>query len=200
MAETLKSMGSWKGTSEELQTAKKYFSGMTSWQILVIFGIAISGLATFVNTYDAASGINAQIQTCMQTGTLQQQLNTEFIVLIVLSCVAIVLGIILAWFMRNAVNSRRVMTLGVIIAGICGILYAISIKLSSSTMSSVLKAGLSWTVFIGFLVAGYFISSKNLIVAPLAGEPALLETDESAVITADPSLFAADEAALVLEE
>ena len=161
--------GRWKGYNKELAIAARYFS-MSPWQILVILGIGISGLTTFVTTYDAITNINAQIQTCTRSDPLRRQLNIQFIVLLILAILAILIGIILAWLLRNATNTRRIMTLGIIVAGIFGIIYAISIKLANSTLSSVLKAGLSWTVFIGFLIAGYFVSRKNPLVKPIVVE------------------------------
>ena len=139
----------------EKENITKYFS-LNSWQFLVVLGIAISGLAAFVNTYDAWSGINSKIQTCAQSDALQKELNTQFIIIMVISCLAIVLGIILFWLFRNQKNQRRLVTMGITTTGIFGIIYALSIKFQNATNK--IKLGISWTSFIGFLILGFFIS------------------------------------------
>lgn len=155
----LKEAARWKGSTVEIERAKSYFQGFSNWQVLVIIGIAISGLASFVNTYDAWSKINTQIQAALQTGTIQKELNTQFIVILVLSCLAIALGIVLAWLFRHATNPRRIVTLGIITAGIFGILYAVSMKFQ--TASTIYKLGASWGAFLAFIILGFVLSSRD---------------------------------------
>lgn len=150
----------WQGTSQELATAAKYFS-MSPWQFLVILGIGVSGLLAFVNTYNAIFGVNKDLQACKQTGDLAKKLHVEFAILIIISILAIIFGLILSWLLRNSAKSYRTITWGIIIAGVFGIIYAISIKLSGTGLSNVIGVGLSWTVFIGFLIAGYLMSQKK---------------------------------------
>lgn len=150
----------WHGREKELDIAQRYFKGFRTWKIVAILGIAISALATFINTYDAITNINSQIQVCTQSESLKRELNKQFIVLIVFSCLAIIFGIIIAWLLRHSTNPMRIITMGIIFGGVFGILYAISIRLQSSTMSSVLKAGISWSFFIGFIIWG-FIMGRN---------------------------------------
>lgn len=160
---------SWKKTfvpadwATEKKNFSRYFYGMNNWQFMVVLGIAISGLASFVNTYDAWSGINSQTQSCTQSSTLQKDLNIQFIVLIVLSCVAIILGILLAWVFRSQQNQRRLVTLGITTAGIFGILYALSIKFQNA--SNKIKLWTSWVCFAGFLIIGFLISTGGIPIA-----------------------------------
>jgi len=146
--------------AEESENIKKYFQ-LNSWQYLVILGIAVSGLAAFVNTYDAWTNINSRIKSCAQSDALKKELRTQFIVILVLSCFAVVLGIILAWFFRGQQNQRRVLTLGIITTGIFGILYAISIEFQNVTNK--VKLGVSWVSFLGFLILGFFLSTKKSV-------------------------------------
>ena len=143
--------------ADETGYASKYFN-LDIWHYLIIIGIAVSGLAAFVNTYDAISGINANMQACSQTDVLQKELNTQFIVLLALSCFAVLLGLILAWFFRKQDNQRRLITLGIITIGIFGILYALTIRFQYT--SNTIKLFASWITFLGFLVLGWFLSQR----------------------------------------
>lgn len=171
----------WQGSEKEKKFAKNFFT-LNNWQYLVILGIAISGLAAFINTYDAISGINKKTQICAQSSLLQKELNTQFIVLIVLSCFAIVLGIILAWIFRSGTNQRKIVTLGIMTVGIFGIIYALAIKFYQFSISA--KLGISWVAFLGFLILGYFISSgKKMSFIPESwgvktGKPESIEMTE----------------------
>ena len=145
---------------EESGHFKRLFT-LSNWQYVVILGIAISGLAAFVNTYDAWSGINAKLAACTQDPVLKKELNTQFIVILVLSCLAVLLGIILAWIFRSKLNQRKIITLGITTAGVLGILYALSIKFQNTTNAA--KLGVSWVSFLAFLILGYFISSNKKV-------------------------------------
>lgn len=167
--------------SEETANIKRLFS-FSKWQIFVLFGIAISGLAAFVNTYDAWSGITTQLQSCTSSSNIQSELNTQFIVIIVLSCVAIVLGLFLAWLFRGHANQRRLITLGITLAGFFGIVYALSVKFQNATNK--VRLTVSWLSFIGFLIWGYFISNRTVLATvpgasaqPLTGEVSLSDLD-----------------------
>jgi uncharacterized membrane protein HdeD (DUF308 family) len=147
-----------ESTEMEKTNFKKFFQ-LNSWQYLLIIAISISGLATFINTYDAWSNINSKLIACTQSDALQKELNTQFIVILVLACVAIVLGVLLAWFFRSQANQRRILTLGIITTGIFGILYALSIKFQNATNKW--KLGISWAAFLFFLILGFFLSTKK---------------------------------------
>jgi len=146
--------------AEESEYAKKYFS-LNGWQYLIIIGIAVSGLAAFVTTYNAISGINATILGCTKYGNIKRELTIKFIIILTLSCFAVVLGLILAWFFRKKQNQRRILTLGIITTGILGIIYSLSIKLQD--FSDSIKLIASWLAFIIFLFLGYFLSTKKSV-------------------------------------
>ncbi|MEM3062876.1 MAG: hypothetical protein QW303_04965, partial [Nitrososphaerota archaeon] len=132
---------------------------MTSWQYLVILGIAITGLASFINTYNAFSDINIHTEKCYQEEPLNREIHIQFVVVLVLSILSLVLGITLAILLRHAKNQRRIVTLGIITVGIFGIIYSLSLKFY--TFSGWTKVGISWASFIAFLVLGFFISIET---------------------------------------
>lgn len=140
--------------SVEKANVSRYFT-LNAWQYLVILGIAVSGLAAFATTYDAITGIDTKMAVCEQTGDLKHQLNIKFIVILVLSCLAVVFGIIMAWFFRSQENQRRLLTLGITTSGILGILYALSIRFTST--SNLVKLGISWGSLLCFLLLGFFL-------------------------------------------
>lgn len=141
---------------------KRYVTSLSGPQLIIVLGIAISGLAAFINTYNAITKINAQIQQCTDSPQLRSALNKQFIVILVLSCFAVVLGIFLAWLFRKATNQRQLLTLGIIAIGIFGILYAISIKFQY--VANDLKLGLSWVSLAAFIILGFFLSSKQITI------------------------------------
>lgn len=146
------------GTFEQEATHIKNTISLKGWQYAIVVIIALSGLAAFVNTYNAWSDIGTNLSACRNTDPLKQELNTQFIVLLIVSCVALVLGIALAWLFRKQSNQRQILTMGIITMGILGIVYAISIKFQDVTNS--VKLGVSWTIFILFVIIGFFASSK----------------------------------------
>lgn len=142
----------------EKENISKYFN-ITSWQGIVIIGIAISGIASFVNTYNAWSGINIELEKCSQTSELKKKLYIQFIVIMVLSSLAIVLGIVLAWLFRTSENPRKILTFGIITLGILGIVYALATKFQNTSNS--IKLTISWASFIGFIILGFFVSKNQ---------------------------------------
>ncbi|MEM0354019.1 MAG: hypothetical protein QXW79_00420 [Thermoplasmata archaeon] len=158
LREQLSKTAGWKGRGEEVKSLKKYFS-MTSWQYLVILGIAITGLASFINTYNAFSDINIHTEKCYQEDPLNKEIHTQFVVVLVLSILSLVLGITLAILLRHAKNQRRIVTLGIITVGIFGIIYSLSLKFY--TFSGWTKVGISWASFVAFLILGFFMSIET---------------------------------------
>ena len=151
---------------EEAKNFKKYLS-LDTWHYLVIIGIAVSGLAAFVSTYDAISGINNAVKICTESNVLKKEIDIKFIVLLVLSCFAVILGLVLAWFFRGQDNQRKLLTLAIMTTGIFGILYALTIKFHNA--SNTFKLFASWLTFLGFLVLGWFLSTKKnvKVVTPI---------------------------------
>ena len=135
---------------------KDYFN-VGPFGFVIIIGLIASSLATVDSTYDAVSQINAKAQACMQTPDYASALNIKFIVTMVLSCVALVLGIIVGIVFRK--NPKAILTFGLSGAGLVGILYSLSIKLP--TFPGVMKLGISWGSLILFIVLGIIFELKD---------------------------------------
>lgn len=146
------------GTLAEEKTNLSNLFTLNKWQLLVILGIAISGLAAFVNTYNSISGINKLTDTCYNSADLKKKFNTQFIVTLVLGILALILGLLLSWMFRKS-SGLRLATLGLAIAGLFGIIYAISVKFSGA--NNALKLGVSWTAFGVFVALGFFIANSG---------------------------------------
>jgi len=148
------------GTFKEEKANLASLFTLNKWQLIVILGIAISGLAAFVNTYNALSGINTLTNTCYNQDVLKRKFNTQFIVTLVLGIVALVVGLLLSWLFRKS-SGLRLATLGLGIAGIFGIIYAISVKFSGA--NNALKLGVSWTAFVVFILFGFLVANQSSI-------------------------------------
>ena len=145
--------------AEEKVNLMKTFS-INNWQYAVILGIAVSGIAAFVNTYDAISNINKNRQTCTQTDQLKHELNVRFVILIILSCLALLIGLLMAWSFRTSENKHQVLTLGLASGGILGILYAVSTKFQNTT--NAVKLGVSWISLAAFIILGFLIGTGKI--------------------------------------
>jgi MFS family permease len=149
-----------RGASEEICHAKRFFN-MSWYQVLILIGIAISGLATFINIYNMASKINDKVIACSQDPDLKKAFDVQFIFMIVVSCLAILLGIIIAWALRTRNNQRRLLTLGLVCFGIFGIIYALSIRYQSTT--NIIKFSISGISLLAFIIMGFFLSPNGIM-------------------------------------
>jgi TRAP-type C4-dicarboxylate transport system permease large subunit len=141
--------------------------GLSKWQITVILGVALSGFAAYITTYNAVSGIDKQYAECADTGDLGKKMQVQFIVTMILACIAMVVGIILSWLCESMWNSpHRIITFGITIAGIFGLLYALSIKFSSYT--NTFKVGMSWTALVAFILLGFLVDGNVFSVRDLS--------------------------------
>jgi hypothetical protein len=147
--------------AEEKANAHRFFT-LNNWQYIVILGIAISGLAAFITTYNAVTKINKDLLTCENSVALKHALNTKFLIVLILSCIAVFIGILLAWLFRANANQRKLLTIGITTMGIFGILYAIGIKFRGTTNN--LQLGISWITFLAFLILGFFFSSQDKLL------------------------------------
>jgi hypothetical protein len=120
---------------------------------VIVVGLVLSFLATLNYTFDAISGISAQEQSCQQSSTYANSLNAKFITVLVISCVALTVGIILGFALKNNKNPMTIIVLGLAGTGIVGILYSLALKYATS-VSIGWKLGLSWTALIIFVLAG----------------------------------------------
>jgi hypothetical protein len=140
-----------------------YSLKLTKLQYLIILGTAISGLSSFVTTYDAIAKTAEKQQVCEETEDYKQALQTRFIVLMVLSCVAVVIGFILGFMFNRSesVNKHNVVTYGVITAGLFGIIYSLFSKFNTTTASMAIKLTMSWSSFLAFIALGFYFSRTN---------------------------------------
>lgn len=138
-----------------IENTKSFIPNRSDYFIIV--GIAVSGLAAFVTTYDAISNISAEYTACAETGNLKKELDTQFIVITVLSSITVVIGIVMGFLLND--QKYNILTLGIITAGIFGILYALTIKLQSA--SSKIKVIAAWTTFFLFLFLGWFVKRNS---------------------------------------
>ena len=144
--------------SEEIKHFKRYMN-INTWQYLIVLGIAISGIAAFVYTYEALTNINKDIANCMSSGDLGKKINTEFIVLLIVSILAIFMGILMAWSFRKRENQRRLLSLGIISIGIFGVVYSLSLKFQRA--SNTARLFTAWGLFIVFVLLGLFTSDRK---------------------------------------
>jgi NADH:ubiquinone oxidoreductase subunit 3 (subunit A) len=144
--------------SEELTYLKQYLA--LDWtQYIIILGIAASGVAAFVSTYDAITDINKNMKACLNTDPLKKERNIQFAIILVVAVLAIIIGIIMSVFFRKQENQHRVLSLGVITTGILGLLYAISMQFQSA--SNTIKLVSSWAVFIVFIMIALVYNLKK---------------------------------------
>ena len=125
------------------------------WQIAAVFGIALSAVAAYITTYNAISKINIDIQ---QDPNLTQKLKVRFIITLVISCLAVVVGIFLAYWFRNSLHKViPILGLGLAGAGILGIIYGLVSRYQTSTGQGI-KVGISWVALLIFLGLGWWSS------------------------------------------
>lgn len=143
-------------------------SQSSPWKYFVVVGLALSGVASFATTYNSISGIN-NLDNCAQTEAYKNALQTKFLVTLILSILAIVIGIILMFLFRaNAAGNRHsVITMGIILVGIVGIIYSLTLKFKNFGNSTL--AVISWGTFIAFIILGILIEQSNQTAIILTG-------------------------------
>jgi hypothetical protein len=132
------------------------FPIQSNFQLLIILGVAFTGVAAFVNTYDAAAQLDQKYQQCEQSPELQQVLQTRFIVMMTLSCIALVVGIILGFVFRSHANQHQVITYGLALGGLFGVIYTGLSKVSNQTGN--IRLAFSWVGLVIFVILGIFLS------------------------------------------
>lgn len=143
--------------NSELDNIKRYFD-LAAWNYIIVLLIASTGLAAIVNTYNAISGINKKKEECEQL-LLKNYTLTKFIIMLIFSILAIGLGLFLAFFFRKNQNQRRMISLGIITAGIFGVIYSLSLQFQDISKNAVLYT--SWLLFILSIIMGWFLSTKS---------------------------------------
>lgn len=143
----------------EAKTLKDYFT-MDGWNYLLVLGIALTGISALISTYDAISNINDSQAACANAEPLAGQLDTKFWVMLSVSIVAVLFGLVFAWFLRTKKSKLfTLVTLIVILMGTLGVLYAIHMKIN--LLSNGPRLVLSWVLFLAFLIAGIYMVMKK---------------------------------------
>ena len=104
-------------------------------------------------------------------------MDIKFWFILVLSIFIILIGVTLAWFLRRSNNQQRLITMGIIVMGIFGILFSIILKLRTYLFnirgqgaSIYISLIASWIVFLAFIVLGFVMSRKTAAVIELKNE------------------------------
>ncbi len=166
----LKSKAMYKGKDIEGCQFSNYFT-ISSWQFLIILGIAISGIAALMSTYDAiqagVADIKTDLQQCAETSGIKTALDLKFWIIIVLSVFIVAISVVLTWFLRDK-SQYRLLTLGLITLGIFGILFSIIIKLRTylfsikgNTTTVWVSLVVSWLVFLAFIILGFVMGRHS---------------------------------------
>ena len=132
-------------------------------QLIAMVALAVSAYAAFVSIYNSASGITSDIAQCEQLNiALAKKRQVQFIVIIIISCIAIVLGIFLSFLMRK--SNWLFLPIAISLTGLLGLIYSIGIKANNKV-----QMGLSITLFVFFLIYGIAVgigsNNKPTIIA-----------------------------------
>lgn len=134
----------------KLKTNIGRYTEIDNTQMMIILGIAISGMASIINLYDATTGYTLKQDECKESDSLKKATTVRFAMLLVISILIMGLGM----YMVYKPDSNRTMALGLVIAGLFGFLYALSSGIRGA--QSPIKTILSLGTFVFFVVYGYF--------------------------------------------
>jgi len=147
---------------EELSKVKplmdSYFK-LDGAQYAIIIGVALSSMMSFIQVYNAISKINVQEEQDLKDET-KKAIQTRFIVMIVLSCLAIAVGMGMGFYFKDS-NQYQLITFSLIATGIASIIYALIDNYEKSSWMIYTKMGLSLTSLLGFVILGYLYQTEN---------------------------------------
>lgn len=148
---------------DETKNIAKFFK-MDGAGYLITLGIALTGVAALVNTYDALSNVGELERQCEKTDPLKSELDTKFWITLAISVVGLLFGLVLAWFLRDKQSTGiTVAVLSLILLSAFGTLYSIQMKARVLNVGP--KLWISWIVFIGFVIGGIAFSWKRPKIA-----------------------------------
>jgi len=128
---------------------------LTAWQYGIIGGLAVSGFATLVTTYDAIANTEGWTECQPAPGVdVEHKSQTRFLVILIFSILAVIAGIILKLLLDYQLYGY-----GLITAGVVGILYSMFIKIANVNIA--IKTSVSWVTFLAFLGLGFFSESAK---------------------------------------
>jgi len=137
-----------------MSSQKKLASyGLNNKQVIVLIGIAVTGLISFASTADSASGLStAEIEN----PDLQAKYNKKFIIVIIFASLALAIGICLSAALYYYGKTQTVVSTGLILAGILAFLYSIFLK--NRNVTNKVKLVLSWGSFLVFVLLGFLLA------------------------------------------
>jgi uncharacterized membrane-anchored protein len=122
-------------------------------QLYGLMAIMIGTVVAFIGIYNSASGIDKEeIDAENNSPKLKKAKETEFIVMIVLACVAIVISLVATGLLKN--NNWKFLSLAITGSAIIGLCYSVGIKLRNNKKA---KLGLSITILIISLFIAVFV-------------------------------------------
>ena len=145
-----------KQAAYETKDSALHYKELDTPSFIIILGIAISGLAAAVYTYEAITNISEEYVNCANSDSLKTKLNWEFGILLTCSILAIILAIVMFIFLRKSRGGHRILVLSVLTLGIFGTVYSLSIPFQSAVNSA--KLFLSWGLLLFFIGCGFFMS------------------------------------------
>lgn len=138
--------------------ALNYALQVTVLQFFIIIAIAVSGMATFVNTYDAIAGINKMTPTIEKSPELQKAEKTRFYVFLCISLILFFIGAIMAYIMNKNQNQRKIISYGLMTAGLLGFVFTLTDRFRGYSIGA--KLAVSWIALIVFIVIALFITKS----------------------------------------
>lgn len=122
-----------RSPKEEAQAALGNIASISLLHLLIIIGLAISIIMVIINSIDVHYGISNEINANTTIpADVQQKLNTEFWTIIGISIALIVIGGIIAFAIRHKKSPYFIVPIAMILIGVFGILYGISIKIRTT--------------------------------------------------------------------
>lgn len=128
---------------------------LSPWQYAIIGGLAASGFATLVTTYDAIANTAGWTQ-CQDTPgvDVHHKSQTRFLIILIFSILAVIAGIILKLLLNYQLYG-----FGLVTAGVIGILYSLFEKIADVNIA--VKTSVSWITFLAFIGLGFFAESAS---------------------------------------
>lgn len=131
-------------------------------QYAIIIGIALSAMMSFAQIYNAISKINDQEKNDLREET-KAALQTRFVVMIVMACLAIAAGIGLGIYFREG-NEYQMLAFSLVFGGVASGIYALVDKYDGEEWMTYTKMGLSLSSLFGFVLLGYLYQTGNSTV------------------------------------
>lgn len=135
-------------------------------QIIIILGILIFGMATFINTYNYATSITTDIGNALNTSTIQRELWVQFGWTLGFSILMLVIAAIIFYISKSMKSNKpKTLVVGFSTLGIFGIIYAFLVRFQYTATVNItwesLKMYVSWALFILFIILGTVLAAAG---------------------------------------